>query len=233
MRSKDWRCRRASHSCLIALAASGGLASRLAAPALFSHAAVRIVQTSCFIARYIQAPRCTCMHSKAWPTRACLGSQKHNIFRWAQNKSFHFRYLYVLAVFLTNLAVDASSSISIPLATLLPLGGAAWITVTAVAGLVSASTSGSVEVPLISSPYRPLQLQYGLDSSQHYTQQRKVATLQVGDSLGVTVSADSNAVEYDSLSKLYAVFCAYTKNDTLSKEFDFLVKWGTLSEPGT
>ena len=128
--------------------------------------------------------------------------------------------------------VGADGSLAIPLSALLPLGGSAVVSVAVSDGLYSAARQVAIGTAATAAPYRPLQLLYGLDPAKHIIQQRKISPLLAGESVSVTVASDSKAEDFDSLQKVASLFATISRDNTITTEFGFLVKWSTLDEVG-
>ena len=84
----------------------------------------------------------------------------------------------------------------------------------------------------VHSPFRSLSLARPLDPSKHIVQQQRVAALLPGGVVRVAVASDTKAEDYDSLGKLYSLYCTISGNGTLSGAFSFLPKWAALSVAG-
>ena len=142
-------------------------------------------------------------------------------------------FLATPGIVICNLPVDSSGVVSIPMSSILPLGGNAVVTIVACDDFHTDSAFTSTYVPSTRSEFRPLQLQKTFDLDAHIVQKQGVSALQPGQSVDITVASDTKAEEYGSLDKVYSLFCTISSNSTLQSEFAFLPNWSSLSDSGT
>ncbi len=131
-------------------------------------------------------------------------------------------FLATTAGELINLAPDEKGIIEIPRDA---LGPHQHIEVVAVDPLNT--TSRSVTLPEPATSFVDLRLLKNLDPKRHFTQQKQITILPVGQTFTLHDIATAKFESYDSLTRVYSLY-ATLSNDPKLAEFSFLLNWPDL-----
>lgn len=86
----------------------------------------------------------------------------------------------------------------------------------------------SVSLAEVPNAPRDLRLANGLNSQQHFTQQKQISILAPGDKLELADITTARFETYDSLARVYSLYLTLSGDATLA-EFGFLLKWPDLT----
>ncbi len=131
-------------------------------------------------------------------------------------------FLASAAAVLVNLVPDDNGIVEIPRTA---FGPHQHIHVVAVDPLNT--TYRSLTLPEPKATFVDLRLANGLDPQGHFTQQKRVSIVPVGQTFTLHDIATAKFESYDSLSRVYALY-ATLNNDPKLAEFSFLLNWPKL-----
>ncbi len=89
------------------------------------------------------------------------------------------------------------------------------------------TTSRSVALKPVETHFIDLRLANGLDSKQHFTQQKQISIVRAGEPFTLADIATSKFEAYDSLSRVFLLYSTLTRDPKLA-EFQFILNWPKL-----